>query len=60
MISKIRGKITDNFKNLSMEELINKIKEANQDIRNNILDLKYDIIQQNKKVEREHRIIFFV
>ena len=32
-----------------MEELINKIKEANPDIRNKKLELKYDIIKKKKK-----------
>ena len=42
-ICKIRGKINDNYKGLSLLELINKIKIDIPDLYSNIIDIKYDI-----------------
>lgn len=42
-ICKIRSKINDNYKGLSLLELINKIKIDIPDLFSNIIDIKYDI-----------------
>lgn len=58
-LSKIKSKLNDNYKNLSLSELVNKIKSEIPDLYINILDIKYDIKIKNKLITREQRIILF-
>ena len=58
-LSRIRNKITDKYKNLALEEIIDRLKLDNLDIYTNILDLNYEYKNKNKTEKREHRIIIF-
>ena len=58
-ILRIRNKITDKHKNLTLEEIIDRLKLDNLDIYTNILDLNYKYKNKNNKEKREKRIIIF-
>ena len=58
-ISKIKNKLYDEFKDLNLIELIEKIKVNIPDLYINIFDIKYELEIKNKKVIRDNRIIFF-
>jgi len=58
-ILRIRNKITDKHKNLTLEEIIDRLKLDNLDIYTNILDLNYKYKNKNNKEKREKSIIIF-
>ena len=58
-ISRIRNEITDKHKNLTLEEIIDRLKLDNLDIYTNILDLNYKYKNKNNKEKREKSIIIF-
>jgi len=58
-ICKLKNKIIDNFKGLSLLDIMNKIKIEIPELFTNILDIKYDIKIKNKNETREQRIIIF-
>ena len=59
-ISHIRTNILNNFKNLDLTSLINKIEISDLNIEKYILDVKYDYKIKNNNIEnRKQRIIIF-
>ena len=56
---RIKNNTIDNYKGLSLIELINKIKIEIPDLYININDVKYNINIKNKNIERQQTIIFF-
>ena len=58
-ILRIRNKITDKHKNLTLEEIIDRLKLDYLDIYTNILDLNYKYKNKNNKEKREKSIIIF-
>ena len=58
-LSKIRNKILDKYKNLDLDELVNKIDIENFDIFKKIFDISYEYKINNKIEYREQRIIIF-
>jgi len=57
--SKIKNKFNDEYKNLDIIQLIEKIKTNIPDLYIKIYDIKYEIIIKNKKNNRDNRLIFF-
>ena len=49
----IRNKITEKHKNLTLEEIIDRLKLDNLDIYTNILGLNYKYKNKNNKEKRE-------
>ena len=59
-ISIIRNKIIDEYKNLTIENLITKIIEKDFDLENYIIDIKYEYKEKNDKINtRKQKIILF-
>jgi len=58
-ISKIWSKIIGEYKNLSLEQVINKIKEAIPDLLIKIHDIIYEKKIKNKIERRNQRLIYF-
>ena len=58
-ILRIRNKITDKHKNLTLEEIIDRLKLDYLDIYTNILDLNYKYKNKNNKEKKEKIIIIF-
>ena len=58
-LSKIRNKILDKYKNLDLDELVNKIDIENFDIFKKNFDISYEYKINNKIEYREQRIIIF-
>ena len=56
-ISKIRNKIIGIFKNLSLDDLLSKIKCNNLELDKYIFDIKNNIEIKNKDIERKQKII---
>ena len=59
IISKIRLKITNQFKHLSAEQLIKKKEDINNDIEHYAIDIKYNYKEKNIEKERKQKIIIF-
>lgn len=58
-ISNLRNSIVDTYKDLDLNQLIEKIKEEHPDLMIYIQDIKYEIFIKNNKEERNERIIYF-
>ena len=57
-IYKIRAKIVDEYKGLTLTELVEKIKSEIPKLYFNINDIKYKINIINKLIDREQRLLF--
>ena len=58
-ISYIGKKILDNYQNLTLDEIIDKIILNNVEIEKYILDVKYEYKKNKKIIERKHKLILF-
>ena len=58
-ISKIRTKLTNNYKGLDIVQLVNTLKLTIIDLKVNIEDINYEITIKNKIEKRKERIKFF-
>ena len=58
-INTLKSKLTDNFYNMSLLELINKIKDVSIDLEVKTSDMKYKYKNKNKLEERTQQIILF-
>ena len=58
-ISTLINSIVDTYKDLDLNQLIEKIKEEHPDLMIYIQDIKYEIFIKNNKEERNERIIYF-
>lgn len=55
-ISRIWNKICNEYKHLSLEEILIKIESLNVDVERFTYDIKYQYKEKNKEVERKQRI----
>lgn len=56
----IRSKLTDIYKNLNLEDLINKITENDLDLINYKIDMNYSYKdKKNKDLQRSQKLVIF-
>lgn len=59
-LSQIRGKVVDEYKNLDLVQLTEKIKNNQPNLKIFTLDIQYEIINKNSKKENKfEKLIFF-
>ena len=58
-INTLKSQLTDNYNNMSLLELINKIKDVSIDLEVKTSDMKYKYKNKKKSEERSQQIILF-